>query len=180
MKIQGLILLIASLVLNNGLAYAFSANSVLQQNSEDSSAPSSARSNDVMHATPGQFSNREEATVAGQSAAGRKLSNKGHVRSPARLPMPSRPKPTRNIRSLSRSQDASHLERPTLSKARVVTGRIASAHAPAIGKPAGSAIGGQQFRHGRNLAAVPAALGGSANARRNTPTINGSEIHPRH
>ena len=179
MKLQGLVLLIASLVPNDRLAYAYSANPVLQRSSQDSTAASSTLSNDATHATPGQGSNQKEATRAGKSAAGRHHSNKSYVRSQARLPMPRRPMPARN-RGLSRAQGPLHVEQPTLSKPRVVSGKIANAHVPAIRPRAGSAIGGQQLRRSRNLAAIPVALDGSANGRRNTQAINGSEIHLRH
>jgi hypothetical protein len=179
MKIQGLVLLIASMVLNDGLAHASLANRVLQLSSQDSTGGSS-HSNDAMHATPGQGSDQKEATRTGERAAGRHHSNKSYVRRQVRLPTPSRPKPARNGRAFSRAEGPSHVERPALGKPRVVTARIANARAPAIRPPAGSAIGGQQLRHSHNLAAIPVALDGAANARRNTQAINGSEIHLRH
>lgn len=180
MKAAGLILVIAGCVLSLGLAHASAANSALQQSSGSSTTVSGRASNQEQAPTANQGKDQMETSASHQHGESGHSRNKPRVRSHARLPMPRRTKPSRNPRSLSRTQDATHLEHATSTKPGVIAGRIANPHTPAVRPSTGSAIGGQQFRHGRNLAAIPAGLGGSANVKRNTQAINGSELHQRH
>ena len=180
MKAAGLILVTAGCVLSLGLAHASAANPALQQSVGSSSTGNSRASNQGQAPTANQVKDQMEGGGSHEHGEVGHAFNKPRVRSHARLLMPRRTKPARNARGLSRSHDATHLEQATLTKPRVIAGRIANPHTPAVRASTGSAIGGQQFRHGRNLAAIPAGLGGSANARRNTQAINGSEIHRRH
>lgn len=180
MKAVGLILVTAGFVLSLGPAHASAGNPALQQSSGSSTRVSGRASNQGQAPTANQGKGPMEASTSHQHGESSHALNKPRVRSQARLPMPRRPKPARNIRGPSRSQDALHLEQPTLNKRRVIAGRIANPHTPAVRASTGSAIGGQQFRHGRNLTMISAGLGGSANAKRNTRAINGSEIHHRH
>ena len=178
MKAAALIIVTAVCVLS--LAYASAANPALQQNAGSSSAGNSRASNQGQAPTASQGKDQMDGSGSHEHGEVGHALNKPRVQSHARLPMPRRTKPARNTRGLSRSQDATHLEQPTFTKSRVIAGKIANPHTPAVRASPGSAIGGQQFQHGRNLAAIPARLGGSATARRNTQAINGSEIHRRH
>lgn len=178
MKAAALILVTASYVLSLG-DHASAANPALQQNAGSSSTGNSRVSNQGQAPTANQGKDQMDGSGSHEHGEVGHALNKARVQSHARLPMPGRRSPARNTRGLSRSQNATHLQRPT-SKPSVIPGRIGNPHTPAVRASTGSAIGGRQFQHGRNLAAIPARLGGSANARRNTQAINGSEIHRRH
>ena len=180
MKAAGLIRVTAGCVLSLGLTHASAANPALQPNVGSSSTGNSRVSNQGQAPTANQGKDQMDGSGSHEHGEVGHALNKPRVRSHARLPMPRRTKPSLNTRSLSRSQDATHLEHSTSTKPRVIAGRIVNSNTPAVRASTGSAIGGQQFRHGRNLAAIPAGLGGSAKARGNTPAIKGSEIHPRH
>jgi hypothetical protein len=170
MKAARLILAIAGGVLILGLAYAPAAACRLQPSSGNSTRPVSSRSSDDEQAASASHPPGESSQVL----------NHAHPRRPVKLQMPGRPKQVRSSRGLSRSEDAWRRESPALNKSPGVSGSIAHAHARAIQPSTDSAIAGRQSRHGRNLARVPPALGGSTNARRSTQGINGSEIRPRH
>jgi hypothetical protein len=178
MKAAGLILVTTGCVLGLGPAHASAANHALRQGSRSSTTVSGRASNQRQAPTANQGKDHLEASASHQHGESGHSLNKPQVRSQSRLPMPRRPKPPRNIRGLSRSQDGLQLEQPTLNKPRALAGRIASPHGGAIRPSTGSAIGGPQSRHGRNLALIPAGLGGPT--RRNTQTVNGSEVHRRH
>lgn len=180
MKAAGLILVTAACVLSLGLARASATIPPLQQSAGNSTPVSGRASNQEQAPTAMQGKEHIEGSRSHQHEGGSHALNKSRVRSQARLPMPRRRSSARNSRGLSRSQDATHTERPTLTKPRVTAGRIANLRTPAVRPSTGSAIGGQQFQQRRNLAAIPANLGGSTNAKRNTQSINGSEIHRRH
>lgn len=180
MKAAGLILVTVACVLSLGLAHSSAALPPLQQSAGNSTTVSGRASNQGQVPTAMQRKEQMEGSGSHQHGEGGHAINKSHVRSQARLPMPRRRKPARNTRGLSRSQDATHAERPTLNKPRVIAGKIGDPHTPAVRVSTGSAIGGQQFQHGRNLAAITARLGGSANTRRSAQSINGSEIHLKH
>ena len=179
MKAAALILVTASYVLSLG-DHASAANPALQQNAGSSSTGNSRVSNQGQAPTANQGKDQMDGSASHEHGEVGHALNKPRVQNHARLPMPRRTKPSRNTRSLSRSQDATHLEHSTLTKPRVIAGRIANPHNPAVRASTGSAIGGQQLRHGRSLDAIPASLGGSANLRRSPQAINGSEIHRRH
>jgi len=180
MKAARLILVIAGSALILCLAHTCFANPRSQRSSGDSTSTAGSRSNDAKQAlTAHQTKDQKLASVSRGHVESAQVLHKTRSRTQAKLTMPSRPKQVRRIRGLSRSADALAVQQPS-TRTRVFTGRTADAQASAIRPSTGSAIGGQQFRHGRNLAAVPAALGGSANSRKNTPAINGSEIHGKH
>lgn len=180
MKAAGLILVTVACVLSLGLAHSSAAVPPLQQSAGNSTTVSGRASNQEQVPTAMQGKEQMEGSGLHQHGEGGHALNKSRVRSQARLPMPRRRKPARNTRGLSRSQDATHPQRPTLNKPGVIVGKIANLHTPAVRASTGSEIGGQQFEHGRNLAAIPARLGGLANTRRNAQSINGSEIRRRH
>lgn len=180
MNAAGLILVTAACVLSLERAHASAAIPPLRQSAGNSTTVSGRASNQEQAPTAMQGKEHIEGSGSHQHEEGSLALNKSRVRSQARLPMPRRRNPARNSRVLSRSQDATHTERPILNKPRVTAGRIANLHTPAVRPSTGSAICGQQFQHGRNLAAIPARLGGSATARRNPQSINGSEIRRRH
>jgi len=178
MKAAALTIVTAACVLS--LAYASAANPAFQQSAGSSSTDNSRVSNQWPAPTGNQGKDQMDRSGShGHGEVGHTL-NKPRVQSHAGLPMPRRTKPSLNTRSLSRSQDATHLEHSISTKPRVIAGRIANPHTPAVRASTGSAIGGQHLRHGRSLDAIPASLGGSSNVRRNTQAINGSEIHRRH
>jgi hypothetical protein len=181
MKAARPILVIAGSALILCVAHASSANPRSQRRWGNSTSTTSARPNDEEQArTARQTKDQKSASVSREHVESAHALNKTRTRTQAKLTMPNRPKQVRSTRGVSRSDDALHVQQPTSTGTRVVTGRIATAHAPLIRPSTGSAIGGQQFRHGRNLAAVPAALGGSANSKKSTAAINGSEIHSKH
>ena len=180
MRAAGLILLSAHCMLSLALAHASAGNPTLQQSSGSSTTVSGRASNQGQAPTFNQGKDQMEVRGSLERREVSHALNKSRVRSHARLPMPRRTKPARNTRGLSGSQHATHVEHATLTKPRVIAGRIAYPHTPAVRASIGSAIGGQQFQHGRDLAAIRARLGGWASARRNTQVINGSEIHRRH
>lgn len=179
MKAAGLILVTTACVLSLGLAHASATIPPLKQSASNSTTVSGRASNQGQAPTAMQGKEHIVGSGSHQHEEGSHALNKSRVRSRARLPLQHGAKPARNARGVSRSQDATHLQRPT-SKPSVRPGRIVNPHTPAIRASTGSAIGGQQFQHGRNLAAIPARLGGLASAGRNTQAINGSEIHRRH
>ena len=178
MKAAALILVKVACVLSLGLAHASAAMPPLQQSAGNSTPVSGRASNQEQAPAAMQGKEHIEGSGSHQHEGGSHALNKSRVQSQARLPMPRRRSP--NSRGLSRSQDATHIEQPILNKPHVTAGRIANLHTSAVRASTGSAIGGRQFQHGRNLAAIPARLGGSAGAKRNTQAINGSEIHRRH
>jgi hypothetical protein len=181
MKAARPILVIAGSALILCVAHASFADPRSQRRLGNSTSKTSARSNDEGQArTARQTKDQKSASVSREHVESAHVPNKTGNRTQAKLTMPSRPKQVRSIRGLARSDHALHAQQPTLTGTRVVTGRIATAHASVIWPSTGSAIGGQQFRHSRNLAAVPAALGGSANSKKNTAAISGSEIHSKH
>ena len=179
MKAASLILVTVACVLSLGLAHASADIPPLQQSAGNPTTVSGRASNQEQAAIVSQGKDQMEGRASHQASESSRALNKPHVRSQARLPMPRRRKPVRNTRGLSRSQDATHTERPTLNKPRVIVGKMPNPHTPAVRASTGSEIGGQQFQRGRNLAVIPARLGGLANTRRNAQSINGSEIHRR-
>ena len=171
------ILAVAGSVLIVALAQASARSSPLQQSSGNSADTANGRAGSSAPASAGQ-SKGQESNASAQHRKSGGIPRKS-VRRQTILPVASRPKPARKIQGVSRSQDALHVEQPTLSKTRAIGGRIANTHAPAVRPIRGSAIGGQGFPH-RSSAPIPTALGGSAAAKRNTYAINGSEIRFRH
>lgn len=180
MKATRRILAIGVCALILGLGRASAADPATQQNSGNSTTAAGRSIEKKQAPTANQSKNRKEASTGREHSQSGQAVNKAHVRNQTKLPMPSRPKQARNIRGHSHSQPALHAAQRTFNQARTDTGKIVKAHGPASRPSTGFGIGGQQFRHGRNPAAVPAALGGSARARGNTQAITGSGIHRRY
>lgn len=180
MKVTRRILVVGGCALILALGHASAADPAIQQRSGNST-PTAGRPSDQKQApTANQSKNRKEASAGHEHSQSGQAVNKAHVRNQTKLPMPSRPKQARNIRGHSHSQPALHAAQPTFNQARTDMGKIVKAHTPASRPSTGLGIGGQQFRHVRNPAAVPTALGASARARGNTQVINGSEVHRRY
>jgi len=67
-----------------------------------------------------------------------------------------------------------------LGKSTAVPDRMVNKRTLTVQPPERSAIGGQQFKYGRNSGSSLAIIGGSANATRNTASINGTGMNRKH
>ena len=109
----------------------------------------------------------------------RHASDRIHPRRRASLNKITVPKPIQRKRELRRAQEPTNSHESNLGKPAAAAGKIVKTRPPSIPPASGFAIGGQQFRNGRNRDRVPAAIGGSAMTRRSMEAINGSEINGR-
>lgn len=166
-----LVLLFVSCLASSGIALLSDANAARQQNSE-ASAPSSA----AAKAAPRNESKAQQSPTAASDNRGRSR----HVSRKVQLPTPARSKPASHPKPLQRDHERSRfandrVHQSTASKPAAV----AKTHTFLMRPVTGSAVDGRQFRLGRNTAAA-AAIGGSANARKDTQVLNGTGATRRH
>ena len=104
-------------------------------------------------------------------------SNRIHPRSRASASKITVPRPIQRKRELPRAQAFTNIHQSNPGKPVAAAGKIVKTRTPSIPPASGFAIGGQQFRNGRNRDRVPAAIGGAAMTRRSVEAINGSEMN---
>lgn len=181
MKLACLILLISLCPLMQAIAYASVFDSSLPQGFRSSASAEKDRASDAEQASrPSESKGHKEAAVLQARTARRHSSRKTASSNHVILPKGWHLKPARNKQEFPPFENTTTV-RPTSSIRPTGESRKVASHNPVpIGLRTGYAIGGQQFESGRNRSAIAAAVGGSADAKRNTSSINGTEVNRRH
>lgn len=183
MRTTSLILLIAGCILLHGIVYASVGSRAPQQSFGNSRANDAANhySSDKERApVSSQRTDQKEVQAPPERADKRRVPGKISLHRRVSMNTAHRPKQVNQNREHAKPEDVTSTHKQVLTRPVGPASRVVKVHTRPVRLATGVAIGGEHFRSGRNLSATLAVIGGTANTKRSTQAINGTEVSRRH
>jgi len=176
MKSVSLTLLVICCVLRGGTAHASTAYPGAQRSSANSSTATGDHSSDAKQTTAAS-EKRSQKSTASDEARNSRVSNKIHSHNRIKLTKTNRSKQVHRSHEHTRPENVMRGHQLSLTKPASPTSRIGNHSRPPSRPAAGAGISGEQFRNDRQRSVNPAVVSGSVNQKRNTATLNGTNMN---